>query len=74
MRLQATLVFLTVLVGTLGITSSAHAQQAEPHGWLGTETVKTRFGDFEFKNGYPAGERPSACSNCRSSTGRSRST
>src|SRR5262245_5915361 len=26
---------------------------ADPHGWLGTETVKTRFGDFEFKNGYP---------------------
>jgi hypothetical protein len=23
------------------------------HGWLGTETVKTRFGDFEFKGGYP---------------------
>ena len=22
-------------------------------GWIGTETVKTRFGDFEFKNGYP---------------------
>ena len=28
-------------------------QVADPHGWLGTETVKTRFGDFEFKNGYP---------------------
>ena len=26
---------------------------ADPHGWIGTETVKTRFGDFEFKNGYP---------------------
>jgi hypothetical protein len=23
------------------------------HGWLGTETIKTRFGDFEFKGGYP---------------------
>ena len=30
--------------------------QSEPHGWLGTETLKTRFGDFEFKNGYPAGD------------------
>src|SRR5215813_13884123 len=28
-------------------------KEADPHGWLGTETVKTRFGDFEFKNGYP---------------------
>jgi hypothetical protein len=26
---------------------------ADPHGWIGTETVKTRFGDFEFKNSYP---------------------
>lgn len=26
---------------------------ADSFGWLGTETVKTRFGDFEFKNGYP---------------------
>lgn len=23
------------------------------HGWITTETIKTRFGDFEFKNGYP---------------------
>lgn len=32
---------------------SAHA---EPHGWLNSETLKTRFGDFEFKNGYPVGD------------------
>ncbi len=31
-------------------------QQTEPHGWLGNETLKTRFGDFEFKNGYPVGD------------------
>ena len=29
---------------------------AEPHGWLGTETLKTHAGDFAFKNGYPAGD------------------
>ena len=23
------------------------------HGWIGTETVKSRLGNFEFKNGYP---------------------
>ncbi len=23
------------------------------HGWIGTETVETRFGNFEFENGYP---------------------
>ena len=28
-------------------------KSADPHGWIGTETVKTRFGNFEFKNGYP---------------------
>ena len=26
------------------------------HGWIGTEIVNTRFGDFEFKNGYPTPE------------------
>ena len=34
---------------------SAYAQGTEPHGWLNTETLKTRSGDFEFKNGYPVG-------------------
>src|SRR5215471_15176904 len=28
----------------------------EPHGWLNTEILQTRFGDFEFKNGYPVGD------------------
>jgi len=28
----------------------------EPHGWLNTEALKTSFGDFEFRNGYPAGD------------------
>src|SRR5262245_44407607 len=25
----------------------------DPHGWVNTETLKTSFGDFEFKGGYP---------------------
>ncbi len=29
------------------------APPADAHGWIGTETVKTRLGSFEFKNGYP---------------------
>jgi hypothetical protein len=29
---------------------------AEPHGWLSTEALKTRFGDFTFKGGYPVGD------------------
>jgi hypothetical protein len=28
----------------------------DSHGWIGTETINTRFGDFEFKNGYPTAE------------------
>jgi hypothetical protein len=26
------------------------------HGWIGTETVATRLGDFEFANSYPVGD------------------
>ena len=35
---------------------TATRSQAEPHGWLGTETLKTHAGEFAFKNGYPAGD------------------
>jgi hypothetical protein len=28
----------------------------DSHGWIGTEIIKTRFGDFDFKNGYPTAE------------------
>src|SRR5262245_48743093 len=28
----------------------------EPHGWLNSEVLKTRFGEFEFKDGYPVGD------------------
>jgi hypothetical protein len=34
--------------------AGAQAETPDPHGWIGTETVKTRFGDFEFKDGYPS--------------------
>src|SRR5215475_848385 len=29
------------------------SHSADTHGWIGTETVATRLGDFEFRNGYP---------------------
>jgi hypothetical protein len=32
------------------------SQQVNPYGWLGIETLQTRFGDFEFKDGYPVGD------------------
>lgn len=28
----------------------------DDHGWLQTKTLKTRFGDFEFRGGYPVGD------------------
>ncbi|MGB8080846.1 MAG: hypothetical protein WCF83_10310 [Pseudolabrys sp.] len=40
---------------------AAYAQGTEPHGWLNTETLKTRSCDFEFKNGYPLATRPNDC-------------
>ncbi|MGA9036926.1 MAG: DUF1254 domain-containing protein, partial [Pseudolabrys sp.] len=44
------------LICAITISLSAYAQGTEPHGWLNTETLKTRSGDFEFKNGYPVGD------------------
>ena len=32
------------------------SQQSDPQGWLGTETLQTRFGAFQFKDGYPVGD------------------
>lgn len=43
-------------VAVFSLSQIACAQQADPHGWLGTETFKTRFGDFQFKDGYPVGD------------------
>src|SRR5262245_12888287 len=37
-------------------TTLAVAQVAEPHGWLNNETLQTPYGNFQFKNGYPAGD------------------
>ena len=42
----------------LAVTShSALAEEgSNPYGWINTETLKTRFGDFQFQNGYPVGD------------------
>lgn len=51
---------LALLAGLLA-TSAIYAQQpVEKHGWLGTETIKTRFGEFEFKGGYPTPQTAAA--------------
>lgn len=48
-----TLVVLSAVLG-IAMAASAQAQTPDPHGWIGTGTVKSRFGDFEFKQGYPS--------------------
>ena len=45
-----------VLFMTVAAITPSLAQDnttVDHHGWLGTETIKTRFGDFEFRGGYP---------------------
>ena len=36
-------------------THFAHAQ-TDSYGWLNNERLETRYGTFEFKNGYPVGD------------------
>ena len=38
------------------IGNSGDRQPTEPHGWMGTETLNTRFGDFKFEGGYAVGD------------------
>jgi len=47
------------LLCTVAATTLGHAQTSEPYGWLNNETLKSRYGDFEFKNGYPVGDAAS---------------
>ena len=54
-QLQGIYSSLAILLSAFCATTPGDAQE-EPHGWLGTETLKTRFGDFPFKNGYPVGD------------------
>src|SRR5262249_11950196 len=49
-------VFLTSVVIAFGSCASTAEEASNPYGWINTETLKTRFGDFEFKNGYPVGD------------------
>ncbi len=43
------------LAAVVGASVSANAQ-ADNHGWLNNETFQSRYGTFEFKNGYPVGD------------------
>jgi hypothetical protein len=46
----------SVAAVALALTLAATNRRADSHGWIGTETIQTRFGDFEFRNGYPTDE------------------
>lgn len=37
-------------------STPAAASPADPHGWIESETIQTRFGAFEFKGGYPTAD------------------
>ena len=41
-------------MATKSFGSTRVAPNIDRHGWIATEKVKTRFGTFEFKNGYPS--------------------
>lgn len=48
-------VVAALLLGTaVCATGASHAQETHEQGWLGTGTVKTRFGTFDFNGGYPS--------------------
>jgi len=36
--------------------AQTNPQAKDSHEWIGTETVATRYGSFDFKNGYPTAE------------------
>ena len=44
------------MLAAIAVSLPAAAQETDSYGWLGTETLKTRSGEFEFKGGYPAGD------------------
>ncbi len=48
--------FLISAAAAVALSAGAMAQTPELHGWLGSETLKTPYGDFEFKGGYPVGD------------------
>ena len=56
MQLRDAICWIVMMTGALVFALPVGAQEPESYGWLGTETLKTRSGEFEFKGGYPAGD------------------
>jgi hypothetical protein len=42
-----------IATGMLAASSVFAVAQTDGPGWLNSETLQTRYGSFEFKNGYP---------------------
>ena len=56
---NALFALLVGIASVQGTTTPALAESEttpDANGWIGTETVKTPFGNFDFKNGYPTPE------------------
>ncbi len=56
---NALFALLVGIASVQGTTTPALAESEttpNANGWIGTETVKTPFGNFDFKNGYPTPE------------------
>ena len=50
-------IVIAACVLTAAVISSRSANaQTDSHGWLNNETLQSRYGTFEFKNGYPVGD------------------
>ena len=47
-----------VIIATCMLAASSvfAVAQTDGAGWLNSETLQTRYGSFEFKNGYPVGD------------------
>ena len=54
--LFALLVGIATVQGTTNSAVAESETTPNPNGWIGSETVKTPFGNFDFKNGYPTPE------------------
>jgi hypothetical protein len=55
MRMQWYALLAAVVFVLISLSAMTEAQE-EPHGWLGTETLKTPFGEYALEHGYPAGD------------------
>lgn len=49
-------VIAVCMLAVTALSSTPSDAQTDSFGWLNNETLKTRYGTFQFKNGYPGGD------------------